>query len=44
MPQPPGGSIHYKKDFEKIKHILGKEGWGIPIYVLKERYAEIMHG
>ena len=30
VPQEGRGSIHYKKDFEKIKHLLGKEGWNIP--------------
>ena len=35
------GSIHYKKDFEDIRHILGKEGWDIPIYKMKERYNQI---
>lgn len=31
------GSIHYKKDFEEIKHLLGKEGWNIPILEFKKR-------
>ncbi|MCL0063328.1 hypothetical protein M1N11_04100 [Peptococcaceae bacterium] len=37
VPQEGRGSIHYKKDFEKIKHLLGKEGWNIPILKFKER-------
>jgi len=36
-PQQGKGSIHYKKDFEKIKHLLGKEGWNIPILEFKKR-------
>ena len=40
IPQERGGSIHYKKDFEKIKHLLGKEGWNVPILKFKERVKE----
>ena len=37
MPQRGKGSFHYKKDFKVIKHLLGKEGWSIPIPIFKER-------
>lgn len=37
-PQISGGSTHYKKDFERIKHILGNEGWNILINELKKRF------
>lgn len=40
-PQPNGGSVHYKKDFEKIRYILGNEGWDIPIFELKRRFKNI---
>jgi methionyl-tRNA formyltransferase len=36
--QPHFGTIHYIKDFEKIKHLLGDEGWDIKIKELKIRY------
>lgn len=38
--QISGGSIHYKKDFERIKHILGNEGWNILINELKKRFRK----
>jgi methionyl-tRNA formyltransferase len=41
VPQPPGGSVHYVKDFERIRHILGEEGWDISIAELKRRYNEL---
>lgn len=37
-PQPSGGSIHYIKDFEKIKPILGIDEWDIQIIDLKKRF------
>jgi len=40
-PQPNGGSIHYIKDFERIKHILGNEGWDLKIPELKIRFNKI---
>jgi len=39
--QPPGGSIHYKKDLADIKHILGHEGWDVQILELKDRYEQL---
>jgi methionyl-tRNA formyltransferase len=39
-PQPAGGSKHSVKDFGPIKHILGQEGWNIPITELKKRYRK----
>lgn len=41
-PQQSRGSIHYIKDFEKIKHILGNEGWDIKILTLKKRFNKIL--
>lgn len=38
--QPGGGSVHYVKEFEKIKHIFGDKGWGISIKELKKRYGD----
>lgn len=40
-PQPQGGNVHYKKDFERIRHILGEEGWDIRVSELKRRYNEL---
>lgn len=40
-PQSSGGCIHYIKDFDKIKHILGHEGWGIRILELKKRFKKL---
>ena len=37
IPQKGKGSIHYKRDFEKIRHLLGKEGWNVPIPIFKKR-------
>jgi len=37
------GSIHYKKDFENVKHILEPYGWNIPINVLNERYQKYLN-
>lgn len=37
--QPPGGSIHYLKDFETVRPLLGDEGWQIAIGKLKSLYA-----
>jgi len=39
--QNDGGSIHYKKEFESIQHILGIERWSIELNVLKDRYKKI---
>lgn len=39
-PQRGEGTIHCKRDFEKIKHLLEPYGWKIPIKVLKERYRQ----
>jgi len=36
--QSEEGSMHYIKDFKKIKNILGEEGWDISITELKRRY------
>lgn len=41
-PQPRGGCIHYIKDFDKIKHILGNEGWDIQILELKKRFRKLL--
>jgi len=35
-------SINYTQDFERIKNILGKDGWDIPIPELKKRYRELI--
>lgn len=32
------GSVHYIKDFEKIKNLLKEKGWNIPIHELKNKY------
>ena len=37
-PQPSGGSMHFIKDFEKIKYILGNDEWDIQINELKKRF------
>lgn len=39
--QPAGGSIHYIRDFEKIKSIIEADGWDISIYELKNRYRNL---
>lgn len=47
LPKPQiqiNGSIHFKKEFERIKFILGTEGWDVKIPVLKKRYAEMVEG
>jgi len=36
--QSEEGSIHYIKDFGKVRGILGEEGWDISITELKRRY------
>lgn len=36
--QSEEGSMHYIKDFEKVKDILSEEGWDISITELKRRY------
>lgn len=38
--QPRGGSSHRKNDFDKIKGILGSEGWNIKVSELVKRYKE----
>jgi len=38
-PQYGEGSLHYKKDFERIKEVLGDDGWNIQIPKLKEKYS-----
>ncbi|HEC93567.1 MAG TPA: formyl transferase [Candidatus Atribacteria bacterium] len=38
------GSVHYKKDFERIKHLLNDKGWNISIIELKKRYKKLMEG
>jgi methionyl-tRNA formyltransferase len=40
VPQKGKGSIHFKKDFEKIKHLLEEEGWDIPVSKFKKRVRE----
>jgi methionyl-tRNA formyltransferase len=40
--QRGSGTIHYKKDFEKIKHILEPYGWEISIKLIKERYKKYL--
>ncbi len=44
IPQGDKGSIHYKKDFERIRHLLGKEGWDIPIPKFKKRVEQWRRG
>lgn len=41
IPQPVGGSRHTTKNFVKIRHILGDEGWNTSISEVKKRYAEL---
>lgn len=41
-PQSQGGSFHFKKDFSKIRHILGEEEWNLPIFEFKNRVKKIM--
>lgn len=41
-PQPFGGSVHYKKDFERIRHLFQDEGWDIPIIELKRKYENLL--
>jgi len=38
--QLAGGSVHFKKDFERIKHIFEDEGWDISIMELKRRFKQ----
>lgn len=40
--QKEKGSIHYKKDFEKIAFLLQEKGWDIPISELKQKYQEYL--
>jgi methionyl-tRNA formyltransferase len=42
IPQMNGGSVHYIKDFDKIKSILGDDGWNIKIPDLKKRFMKIL--
>lgn len=42
--QTPGGSVHFKKDFERIKSLLEPEGWDVPIDTLKRRYDNYLNG
>lgn len=35
-------TTHSIKDFEKIKNILGKDGWDITIPKLKKKYKELL--
>lgn len=35
------GSIHYKKDFKEIEHLLNNKGWDIPIIEFKKRYKSL---
>lgn len=42
-PQRGGGSIHYTKDLEKIKHLLGEESWQINIPTLKSRLKQLLN-
>lgn len=39
--QAPGGSLHYVKDFESLKHILGNEGWNVQLLELKNYYKQL---
>jgi methionyl-tRNA formyltransferase len=43
-PQPSGGTKHLSKDFEPIKALFSKEGWGIPIPELKKRFRAWAEG
>lgn len=38
--QPPGGSVHFIKDFENIRNLLGNKGWNITIRELKDKFGE----
>lgn len=40
--QPNRGSTHATKEFDKIRHILGKKGWNISIRELKNRYKSLI--
>ncbi len=40
-PQVGEGSYHTKRDFERIRHILGDKGWDIPILEFKERIGRL---
>ncbi len=41
IPQPLGGSMHFERDFGKIKKILGDDGWYISIPELKRRFMGV---
>lgn len=43
VPQKNTGSVHFRKDFKTIKHILGEEMWHISIPLLIERYKQHKH-
>jgi len=38
--QPPGGSIHYKRDFKIFKPFIREKGWDTPIKELKEKFMK----
>lgn len=42
LDQRGSGTIHYKKDFEQIKHLLEPYGWDIPVKLLKQRYQKYL--
>lgn len=42
IPQDGTGTAHRKREFEEIRdHLLGREGWEVPIPVLRSRYAAL---
>jgi len=42
IPQKGMGTVHYKKDKEKINFLLGEKGWDIPIIELKNNYKNFI--
>ncbi len=38
--QRGSGSVHYVKDFKRIEHILGSDGWDIRVYEFKRKVKE----
>lgn len=40
--QPPGGTLHYAREFASIRDaVLGHEGWNVPVATLRRRYSDL---